>query len=59
MTKAQTIVAELTSLYEGAVERLRTALTAFIKTGERPHPEVRANVREFIENQRLPWQERG
>ena len=42
MTKAQTIVAELTSLYDGAVERLRTALTAFIKTGERPHPEVRA-----------------
>ena len=43
MTKAETIVAELTSLYDGAVERLRTALTAFIGTGERPHPDMRTH----------------
>jgi AMP nucleosidase len=43
MTKAETIVSELTSLYDGAVERLRAALTAFIKTGERPPPDMRAN----------------
>lgn len=41
MTKAQTIVADLTSHYDGAVERLRAALAAFIKTGERPDPEAR------------------
>ncbi|HEX6072986.1 MAG TPA: AMP nucleosidase, partial [Sphingomicrobium sp.] len=43
MTKAETIVAELTSLYDGAVERLRGALTAYIETGERPDPDLRAH----------------
>jgi AMP nucleosidase len=43
MTNAETIVAELTSLYEGAVERLRAALTAFITDGERPHQDMRTN----------------
>ena len=43
MTKAETIVAELTSLYDGAVKRLSTALTAFIRTGERPHPDMRTH----------------
>ena len=43
MTKAETIVAELTSLYDGAVERLRTALTAFIRSGERPRPDMRTH----------------
>jgi AMP nucleosidase len=44
MTQAETIVAELTSLYDGAVERLRAALTAYINTGERPHPDMRAQA---------------
>ena len=42
MTKAEAIVAELTSLYDGAIERLRTALTAFIR-GRRPLPDMRTN----------------
>src|SRR5687768_11226374 len=43
MTKAEVIVSELTSLYDAAVERLRVALTSFIRTGERPPPEVRTH----------------
>ena len=41
MTKAESIVNELDALYRASVERLRTALSAFINHGERPHPGLR------------------
>ncbi len=42
MSEAETIVAELDALYTASVDRLRTALERFIRTGEKPDPEARA-----------------
>src|SRR3546814_19604938 len=36
-------ISELDALYGASVDRLRTALTAFIRSGERPHPGMRAH----------------
>ena len=41
MTQAQTIVAELDRLYTASVQRLRTALVAYITDGTRPDPASR------------------
>jgi AMP nucleosidase len=41
MTDAATIVSRLSELYDASVERLRHALDAFARTGERPDPEAR------------------
>ncbi|MCJ8157858.1 AMP nucleosidase [Sphingomonas sp. LaA6.9] len=43
MTKAESIVAELDALYNASVDRLRSALTAFVRSGERPHPGTRSH----------------
>ena len=41
MTTASRIVAELDQLYRAAVDRLQAALTAYLRTGERPDPATR------------------
>lgn len=42
MSDAKTIVAELDALYTASVDRLRSALERFIRTGEKPDPIDRA-----------------
>ncbi|MGV3479263.1 MAG: AMP nucleosidase [Sphingobium sp.] len=42
MSDAKTIVAELDALYSASVDRLRSALERFIRTGEKPDPIDRA-----------------
>jgi AMP nucleosidase len=43
MSQAEQIVAELDALYTASVDRLRTALDRFLRTGERPDPAMREN----------------